>query len=286
MREISDVTELQQVLLEMLAWFKDFCEAHELTFFLSNGTLLGAAKYQGFIPWDDDVDIIMPRADYDRLVNMTEIREARYRLLCRETTPGWRMPYAKLSDTRTLLREGDCDFGAEVGAFLDIFPIDRWHPHRIAAVAQAFSCEVLKRMLVFANAGSFCTKRRGIKRWILFALWSAGQCLGSECLCKKILRRADRSRTYPEKLVGCVVWTSHLTREIFPASVFAAGETLTFCAEEYPVPVGYEVYLDRLYGRWREEPPEAKRKSNHTIKVWWKEGNHESCKERHNRSGC
>ena len=286
MREISDVKELQQVLLELLAWFKAFCEAHELTFFLSNGTLLGAAKYQGFVPWDDDVDIIMPRADYDRLVRMTEIRGGRYRLLCCETTPGWRLPYAKLSDTRTFVQESDYDFGAEIGAFLDIFPIDRWHPNRAVAAVQAVSSEVLKRVLVFANAGSFHTERRGVKRWILFALWTAGRCMGYERLCRKILRRADRSRAYPEKLVGCVVWTSHLTREIVPASVFAGGETLTFCGEAYPVPVGYAMYLDRLYGCWREDPPAARQKSNHTIRVWWKEEEGGSCEEGHDGSGC
>lgn len=270
MREISDVKELQQILLEMLVWFRDFCEAHGLTFFLSNGTLLGAAKYQGFVPWDDDVDIMMPRDDYDRLVQLTEIDADGYRLLCREREPTWRLPYAKLSDTRTRMKEADFDFGAECGVFLDIFPIDRWHPVRSIAAVQAVSCEIWKRMLLYANAGSFHTPQRGAKRGILFALWRTGKALGPERLQQALLRRAERSRAYPERYAGCVVWSSHLTNEVLPAAVFAGGKTLSFCGSDYPVPAGYPVYLEKLYGRWQSEVPEQ-RGSNHMLRVWRKE---------------
>ena len=70
MREITDIREIQTLLLNMLRYLKGVCEANGLTYYLSNGTLLGAVKYGSFISWDDDVDIMMPRQDYEKLMEL------------------------------------------------------------------------------------------------------------------------------------------------------------------------------------------------------------------------
>lgn len=267
MREITDVKEVQEVLRGLLAHFKQVCREHGLTFFLSNGSLLGAVKYEGFIPWDDDADVLMPREDYERFLQLPEA--APYRLLCRETVPGWRVPYAKLTDTRTVLREGPYDFGTEAGVSLDIFPLDRWHPHRRVARWQARYANLLKRMLVFSNAERFSTERQGVKRLLLRLLWAAGRLMGTERLNRALLALAKRQ--YPQGYVGCVVWCSYGTGEVLPAAVFAEQMLLSFCGEEYPVPRDYDRYLTCLYGAWRQELPPARQKSNHRIQVWWKD---------------
>ena len=64
MKELTDITQIQAALFQLLVYFDDFCKANNLRYFLSNGTLLGAVKYGNFIPWDDDADVFMPRADF------------------------------------------------------------------------------------------------------------------------------------------------------------------------------------------------------------------------------
>lgn len=92
MNEITDLREIQQVELGVLRHLDQVCRENGLHFFLSNGTLLGAVKYEGFIPWDDDIDVFMPRCDYDRLMRLSGADSGPYRLLSQERTPGWRLP--------------------------------------------------------------------------------------------------------------------------------------------------------------------------------------------------
>ena len=83
MKEIVEIREIQEIQLGALRHLKAICERHGLTFFLSNGTLLGAVKYKKFIPWDDDIDVFMPRKDYDRLTALSDIDSDVYRLFNR-----------------------------------------------------------------------------------------------------------------------------------------------------------------------------------------------------------
>lgn len=271
MREMTDVSQIQQVLLGALTHFKAVCEKNGLTFFLSNGSMLGAVKYQKFIPWDDDADILMPREDYDKLLRLTDIDTETYQLLCRERTPGWRIPYAKLTDKRTVLKEGEFDFGAELGVSVDIFPIDKWHPNAGRARFQARWQNVLIRLLFGANAPRFTTPKRGVQKAILYGIWLAGHAVGAQRLCRTVVRRAERFARYPDRYMGCVVWSIYGTREVIPGEVFAAAETVRFCDDDFPVPKGYDAYLTNLYGDWRKELPPEKQKSHHVIRAWWKD---------------
>ena len=270
MKSIENIKDIQNVLFATLCYFDDFCSQHGIKYFLSNGTLLGAAKYKGFIPWDDDVDVLLPREDYDKLVSLKEINSDQYRLLCREQVPTWRMPYAKLSCENTVIQEGAYDFGAQFGVSVDIFPIDKWSPWLPIAKFQAFKCECLKRLLVCSIGGAFNTQKTGVKRFILKTIWLTGKSLGHERVLRAILQTANRSHRNPKKYMGCLCWTCHLHKEIFPESFFEKTDRLMFCGRSFRVFAEYEKYLDSLYGNWRAELPVEQQHSNHDIKVWWK----------------
>ena len=272
MREITDVKEIQGVLLQLLQRFDQICRENSLKYYLANGTLLGAVKYGGFIAWDDDADVLMPREDYDKLLSLApalcdECRE----LLSPASDNGWRMPYTKFTDKRTVWQEGDFDFGCEIGVSLDVFPIDKWHPQRAVAKLQAMRCDILKRMLIYAVDPTLYTDKKGIKKGVLKTIRFMARKTGYDGVIGKISRFAEKTKKYPDKNLGCVVWTCHASAEVFPAECFSDGGTLRFEGGEYPVPRGYEEYLSALYGDYRKDPPPHRQRSNHRAKVWWKD---------------
>lgn len=270
MKELTDIKDMHEVLYDGICYFDDFCKAHNLKYFLSNGTLLGAAKYNDFIPWDDDVDVIMPRESYDRLICMTEINNAQYKLLCKEQVNTWRMPYAKLSCEKTLVREGEYQFGSDFGLNIDIFPIDNWHPCYKIAKMQSVKMEILKRLLIFSNGKEFLTRRHGATRILLHSMFIIAKLLGHKHISGMIRYYVAKSKKYTTDYVGCVAWTCHMTNEVLHKSLFAETTELNILDRKFPTFVGYETYLDKLYGDWRSELPVDQQHSNHDIKVWWR----------------
>lgn len=262
--------EIQRVLFDCLLYFKSMCEKNSLTYYLSNGTLLGAAKYGGFVPWDDDADVLMPREDYEKLLGIKEVDNSFYRLHSLRASKKWRLPYTKLSDVRTLLKEGNYNFGEKLGVSLDIFPLDKWNPHKFIAHPQSVYSELLKRMLSYSLSDNFETVKAGLKKSVLKCIWNAGHLLGYEKIGKLIDAELRRSRKYPKVLVGCVAWTCHNIGDVLPAKLFERSTEISFCGEKFAAPIGYKTYLKSLYGNWCDDLAPEQQRSNHCIKAWWK----------------
>lgn len=268
-RQIDSINEIHQLLEKCLAYFAAFCKDNNLRYYLSNGTLLGAVKYHGFIPWDDDVDVMMPRRDYNRLMKSHNIDNGIYRLLSRERNDNWKMPYAKLSVESTLLQETSADFGVPCGISVDIFPIDNWSGSYPAALLQASYLSFLRRCFSASIEQTFFTPRTGLKRMLLWVIWAASHMVGTGFFFDRINRQIiigyrHKNRNY----VGCVAWAAYGRGEVLPHRIFKRTITVTFEGIEYPAPVGYDIYLRRHYGNYRSDLPLSRQKSNHTIKVW------------------
>ncbi len=124
MKEI-EIEELKRLQVDMLKCIDDFCVSNGIKYSLSSGTLIGAVRHQGYIPWDDDIDIMMLRDDYDRFVQMFNGSYSHLSLLAPELDWGYYAPYANVFDNRTLLQEGNNGHrGMQLGVKIDIFPID------------------------------------------------------------------------------------------------------------------------------------------------------------------
>ena len=270
MKKIENIKEVHNLLYDALCYLDDFCKKNKIKYFLSNGTLLGAAKYGDFIPWDDDIDVLIPRNDYDRLVKLVSINNDKYKLFCVEQVPQWRMPYAKLSCEETVVKEGEYDFGVSFGLSVDIFPIDNWSSCSFIAKIQSLESELLKRLLVCSIGGDFFTNKTGLKRFILKLIWKKGKNIGYEKLQTALLKKANKTNC-EGKYVGCRVWTCHLTGEVFPSDYFREINYLEFRSRKFPAIKKYENYLSRLYGNWKEYFPVDKQYSNHEITVWYKD---------------
>ena len=118
------IEELKRVQLEILDMVTQFCDANGIRYWLDSGTLLGAIRHKGYIPWDDDIDLGMLREDYERFVSVFNESNDRYRVLSFEWNPDFGFPFAKVCDTTTVLYEPD-ERGRKMAINIDIFPYDR-----------------------------------------------------------------------------------------------------------------------------------------------------------------
>ena len=124
MREIN-VDEAKKRLVEIAKYLDELCQKNGLTMYMAAGTLLGAVRHKGFIPWDDDIDVFLTRPDYDRLIEICRADNGgRYRLFAHELDENYLYTFAKMVDSDTLLIEKGGDAGVEMGLYVDIFPLD------------------------------------------------------------------------------------------------------------------------------------------------------------------
>lgn len=121
MRHIDD-QNIKKIQLEIMKYVHDFCSANNIHYSLAYGSLLGAIRHKGYIPWDDDIDIIMPRKDYDLFLQLFSKESGIYRIHSLETDPHYEYAFAKISDTRTLLIENVNT--QNIGINIDVFPLD------------------------------------------------------------------------------------------------------------------------------------------------------------------
>lgn len=141
----SQLRALQIRMLEILICIDQICQEHDIPYWLGSGTLLGAVRHGGFIPWDDDIDIELLRADYLKLIKiLSKELPKKYALQTQKSDSGYVYLYAKVRDTQSLVKE-KCVFNKQFeynGAFIDIFPLEHTHKHlaRIASVCYNRLC--------------------------------------------------------------------------------------------------------------------------------------------------
>ena len=251
MKELS-IREVQAECLEMLRFLDAFCRKHGLDWYLSGGTLLGAVRHKGFIPWDDDADIMLPRASYERLLSLAgEIDSGSpYRLMYIGKDDTYHRCWARLCDTRTArLGEGKY-FGEQYGVFVDIYPIDGAPAGRLAG-------ELYFRRMRFWDV---LNKVQKLKRFrhgerLLRLIAKPLRLIGPIPFAKRMSRvplRYDYD-TSPNRCVA-LACSHYWTREIMPAEVFDHAVPVRFEDMTLPAPRGWDHYLRALYGNYMEIP--------------------------------
>ena len=257
--------KMKAMLLEMLRWFHGYCEANDLRYYAQGGTMLGAVRHQGFIPWDDDVDIGMPRADYVRLGSLlAQNPHPRYCLEMPDTEAGdFFYPFAKLYDTQTTLVENTrCQIRR--GIYLDIFPLDGVGSSKWEAVRH-FSAVKWRRKLLLAMTTGL---RQGRKPGKNLAVWVLGRIPDRLVDRKALLCAIDRisaSRSFEESAwVGNLMGT-WLERELVPRTVYGGPTRYSFEGLVIYGPADAGGYLTSLYGDWRQLPPVEQRRSRHDF---------------------
>lgn len=252
MRQITDIKELRELQMQILDRIHAFCQEHNLTYFLSSGTLIGAVRHGGYIPWDDDIDIHMPRESYTRFRQLFNDNNTRYKLIDAYNTDRYYYTFPKVVDTHTSLIEHGVS-GTEIGIYVDIFPVD-FVPDNLDERKKVFSKKNrLKRYLIALQKNIFCTLNPA---GILFRIWARIRYSRI-----KLIKEFDRIITrYSGGNQICNLTDSGPQIEgCFNASAISDSIDIKFEDRVYKTMIGYQEYLSLSYGDYMTLPPENQR---------------------------
>lgn len=277
MRRIQG-TELQQIQLGLLDELMRVCKEIGVTPFLSGGTMLGAVRHKGFIPWDDDVDIMLFREDYEKLLASFPNHD-HFELRSYHTTPDYPFLYASLCDTRTIKIERNLRrrYTELLGVNLDLFPIDS------IPEDDGIATECFRNVARFDSVLKCATYRFGsgkgvwgsIRKNIGIFLCRVVECFGIR-IQRRILSRWDRfcsSRAEKSSHVAIMTIDHYGTKEINLAADYFPPVMTLFEGRLCPAPRETMRYLHNLYGEdCLELPPPEKRVTHHESDCYWKDG--------------
>lgn len=250
-----DLKKLQAVELEAVKEIARICDAENISWFLVGGSVLGAVRHSGFIPWDDDADVGMLRGDYERFISVCpKYLSDRYFLQTLDTDRGYHLGYAKIRVNGTLyVQENVAHRDMHHGVFVDVYPIDEVPDSKSARRRQKL-CSNLSYALC---RGETVTKQGGAIKLITAVLTR----ILPKAALKKIGMFFDgRVKKYSGKMIVNVYGIKQYYGEIMPREYIGTPVLHRFEDINAPIPEKYDEYLTHLYGDWSKEPEDKQLK--------------------------
>ena len=257
--------EIKQTEFNILKSYADYCKKNNLTYFLCGGTLLGAVRHKGFIPWDDDIDVFMPRPDFEKFVKLTgfnPINPSYETCFYRNTRTIIPYPFAKVIDMRTKVIEKTKPEEACMGIWIDVFPIDGFSNNMF--VNKLFCIrKLLWKRLCFTysdDLSKVTDKKKKIGKALVMPFLKL---MGQKRLFNKLDKICRKYDFEKSTNVGCTVW-GYKIKELMNKKDLLPASKVTFEGFEFDAPAVPSAYLSSLYGDFMQLPSEEKR-INHEM---------------------
>lgn len=258
-------SEIKKLELEILLKFDEFCKQHKLRYYLSDGTLLGAIRHKGFIPWDDDIDVCMPRPDYERAVKLFRILDGRYKLRSNHIDD-FSAPFAKLVDLNTRVVSRISNSNIELNLWIDIFPVDGL-PDNIDIVERIYRKSYFYRCMLMLYDSKEIHDEKIIKRIMKYVLKPIALLIGKKFFINKLEKIAIQYKYETSKYVGSITWGLYGVGERMLKSEFEKSVEVDFEGYKFPAFSCWDSYLRGLYNDYMQLPPIEKRKT-HDIEAY------------------
>lgn len=253
------MTEEQAQMFALLCTFKELCSAHHLQYYLAGGTLLGAVRHRGFIPWDDDVDVSMPLEDYLKFQELCAALPKYMEIQSEKNDPRYPFVFLKLCDTSHPFHTGYSN--EPKGVYIDVFPL---------IPSKKLNQEMKLRFEVI-NVINYVLQVK--LDWTAFVPYKLPQARFGYWLLNhfspeqlKKLRREQIGKLHDpnSRETLCSPGGAYkANREFFPAEWYKEAAELTFEGERFAAPIGWQAYLSRNYGNYMELPPPEERRTRH-----------------------
>lgn len=248
--------QVKAIELDILKAFAAYCDLHGLKYFLAYGTLIGAVRHKGFIPWDDDIDVLMLRDDYERFSELMKEREINSHLEWKSIENGkYHAPFGKVIDTRTV--SDIYGRGLDDGLWIDIFPIDNYTEECMKKNT------FWRKVFIAKDTKCFALNKKGIGKFItkLIFFWISKETI--------VWNNRMRAVNTPESgLYANMLWEAYPQKAFFTKEMFASQAEVIFEGHTFKTVADVDGFLNRCYGNYMQLPPENKRVA-HYVKAYW-----------------
>lgn len=251
----DQIQQVWAVELEILDVINKVCIENGLRYSLGYGTLIGAMRHKGFIPWDDDIDLMMPRDDYEKLLSIwNQVAPKEYILQNARTDSDFTQSFTKIRKNHTTFLQFEFERVKKYhkGIFVDIFPGDRVAPSKLGQKIQYVACVV--NLLYTRGHSSGSTGLIGqIERFLLQT--SKEKYISHRQLSENFIRRWNTKNATQYVFPSTLAWC----KKYYPSTLFEDLKTIEFCGKSYQCFSNPDAILKLDYGDYMQLPPEKER---------------------------
>ena len=274
MRKLT-MAEVQKKAVDILVYIDKICRENNLKYTIFYGSLIGVERHRGFIPWDDDIDIVMPRPDYEKLIKLLK-HDSNYKLLSFETREKFRYPFAKVVDPQTVAKTKQFFSGEEedLGVFVDVFPIDGIPDSKEERQVLREETENYRLNLMdtlgLSYARSFNVAKAMIKLVVRYPHHKKLMKIGNNVYWQNKYQEAAKKIALDEtQTCGYLEWI-HIHWGVFPTQWFESYEDVEFEGHKVMAIKNRRDFLTLRYGDYMTMPPENERITHHPYDFYEK----------------
>ena len=265
-KEVTDISEIQQMELGIMEYIHEVCHKIGVKYFLSYGSLIGAVRHQGFIPWDDDMDICMLRDDYEKLQNyLIAHPDERYEVMSYKNNVNYVYPFMKIQDNQTYLVEEDVRIDSNMGIYVDIFPVDGYEDDQ--AFKDKMTKIIKKRQLSCYTFKGITNTKSVVNSMIRYISVIIFYFTNTNKYVSQIDELAKSRKVEDYELVDYVVYKD-MNKPVWKREWLEQVEAGSFEGKEFMIPKHYHEILTSDYGNYMQLPPVEQQVSHHDFKLW------------------
>lgn len=267
--QVIKTKDLRQLQLEIMQSIHDFCTANNIHYSISGGTLLGAVRHEGYIPWDDDIDCMMPRPDYERFVkSFNKNQNSPLKVLSSYNDKFFFQPFAKVVNTKTSLIEHEDRPQPNLGIYVDIFPIDGL-PNNENEREKYWNMIAKKKNFSTVIYASSKKNEHSIKKIIRLILFILFRPFPANWYANKLHKLGMKNSFEGSNFVANSIFGYH-KKEQMPKNIFDSYVLLKFEDRKFYAVKDYNTYLSNLFGDYMQLPPKEKQISKHDFEAYWR----------------
>jgi len=265
-QEVTDIREIQQMELGIMEYIHEVCQKIGVKYFLAYGSLIGAVRHKGFIPWDDDMDICMLREDYEKLQDyLIAYPDDRYEVMSYKNNLNYVYPFMKVQDNQTYLLEEDVRIDSNMGIYVDIFPVDGYEDDSV--FKDKMTRLIKKRQLSCYTFKGITNTKSILNSLIRYISVIVFYFTNTNKYIRGIDDLAQSRKVDDYELVDYLIYKD-MNKPVWKREWLNQTITGVFEGKEFMIPKSYHEILTSDYGDYTQLPPVELRFSHHDFQLW------------------